>query len=111
MNTYPDLPQWTGTQFNPRWGVQPRYATNGAVRIRLTQTSPKYDFQCYHGIRPQADRDTVVAFYEANRNASFLFTANEDGVQRTMRFAASQPYAIKTVGAKLYDVTENLREV
>lgn len=84
--------QWQGTELNPRTGVVERTATNGSVRMRSLQSVVKYDPVCVHGMLTKTDVDNFKAFYAANRLVPFLYTANEDGIQRTVMFAGATPF-------------------
>jgi hypothetical protein len=109
-NAYPALPQWVGTLYNPRFGIQERIATNGAVRLRVLQSAAKYDITLYHGMLTQTQRDTLVTFYNANRLLTITVTPVEDGVLRTCVFAA-QGYKIEPLDSGLYRATVYLRQV
>ena len=71
----------------------------------MLQSSAKYDINVYHDLLSQSSRDTLVAFYVANRALQFNFTAVEDGVLRTVVFAA----AAYAVSGPLYWVWNKLR--
>jgi len=109
-NIYPAFPQWVGTKFTPRFGIQERIATNGAVRLRSLQTSPKFDITLLHGILDQDDRDTLVQFYQDNRTSTVLVNVAEDGSQRTMVFAGAG-YQIEGLDSGLYKATVFFREI
>jgi hypothetical protein len=108
-NTYPALPQFVGTKYSPRFNMQERISRNGSVRLRKL-ASPKYDIVVVHDLLTQANRNTLVTFYNANSTLPILFTAVEDGVQRTMLFAG-QGYDIEPRDSGLYKATVYLREV
>jgi len=109
-NTFPTLDQWVGTKYTPRFGMQERLASNGAVRLRALQSAPKFDITVVFSLVTQANHDLITAFYTANRTAPFLFTATEDGVQRIVVFAANA-YNIEPLDSSLYKITMYLREI
>lgn len=96
-NTLPTFPiagtsgQWVGTKFTPRFGRKVRNASNGDTRVRLLQSTPKYDMQVFYGHITQAQRDVLEQFYLNNFDQPVLFTPEEDGIQRTYLFGET-PY-------------------
>jgi hypothetical protein len=86
-----------------------RTASNGAGRPRALQSATKYDPVINITFMTQTQRNALVAFYTANRAATFTFTADEDGVQRTCYFAPV-PYSIEPLGGKLYKGVVYLKE-
>jgi hypothetical protein len=107
MDDYPTLPQTIRTQLRPRTGKIVRTASNGATRIRDTQAADKFDISFDHGVITEAQRQTFLTWYAAHRSVAFYCIPVEDGVQRTVYFAA-QPYVIEPLGGSQFHLQVNL---
>jgi hypothetical protein len=103
-------PQCEGTKLVPRTGIMERVASNGKVRLRAKQSANKYDPIINHGVVTATQLSAFKAFYLTNRTATFTFTANEDGVQRTCVFSP-EPFDVDPMPGQQYKLVVRMREV
>ena len=72
-------------------------ATNGALRLRRLWSAEKLDFVVEHAPLTDAERSTLEAHYQANRDASFAIVWPEDGQTYTVAYAAPPQY-LRNIG-------------
>jgi hypothetical protein len=84
---YPAYIQTDESGVDPIDNLQVDRATNGLRRGRATFTAPKKRFTVKHKGLTAAQADTLDAFYNSNRTASFDFVWSRDGLTYTCGFA------------------------
>ena len=77
--TYPDLPQHVDTRVARGSGTKVQIAPNGIVGAQARYTSTVYQILSVHDFLTLDERDTIIAFYEANARQTIDWTAQEDG--------------------------------
>jgi hypothetical protein len=94
MATFPALPQETQTKVTPALGVKISAMGNGAVRGRASQSGLVYALTAVYDQLTLTQRDTVNAFYEANKTIVFSWKALESNTTYTRcRFAEQSAIA------------------
>jgi hypothetical protein len=88
-------------------GIEPTRATNGLLKVRRLYSTDKTDFIVVHMLTRE-ERDTLMAFYNANLTAQFAFLWPGDGATYTCRFSAAPQVWRKGL---YYRVTVRLAEV
>lgn len=88
-------------------GIQAVRATNGMLKRRRLYSADKADFTIVH-ILGRADRDTLLAFWEANKDANFDFRWPVDGATYTCGFVDKPQVSPRTA---YYHVTVRLAQV
>ena len=91
MATYPDLPTSYGGDPEPLKMLEVDRAEDGTARVR-SLGADKAHFSLEHPRLTEAQRDTMVAFYAANRLLVFDYTSKSDGATRSCIFAAAPTY-------------------
>lgn len=91
MANYPGFFTLADSTATVQSGLEPTRATNGALRLRALWPDDKHDFELGHLLTP-AERDTLQAFYLANRFLDVSYRWPGDGVVRTVRFVAPPQY-------------------
>lgn len=84
---YPTLMILEDSEATPQGGVQADRASNGMLKVRRLFDEDKTDFVVVHMLT-RAERDTLMAFYSANKTAQFSFYWPGDGVTYTCVFTA-----------------------
>lgn len=78
--SYPALP----TQYSPeqphRMAINVRIATNGATRTRVLHDRRRREFPLVHPNLTTVQRDTLLAFWDANVGSEFTYSRVRDGV-------------------------------
>lgn len=80
MNTYPTLPTQYGSEHPHRMAIDVRIATNGAARTRVLHDRRRREFPLVHPNMTTAQRDTLLAFWDANVGTEFIYSRVRDGV-------------------------------
>lgn len=106
--SYPNLPQGLRSSHLLEDNVLRDRASNGTLRARSLWAAPKHGFTVVHTV-DTAGRDTLEAFYLANRAKDFAFTYSGDGVTYTCVFAAAP--AFEPMGGGFWRVVVKLLEV
>ena len=69
-------------------------ASNGKPRMRRFYTSPVKEFSVVHTLTA-ANKDTLLAFYNANRYVSFTFVWNAENTTHTAMFSTAPTVAVE----------------
>ena len=91
MAAYPSLLTLRDSTEERDAGIVPARATNGALRLRVMYPADKRSFEVRH-LLTSAERDTLEAFYQAEKLANVAYTWPADGVTYTVRFVAPPQY-------------------
>ena len=75
-------------------GMTPERATNGALKVRRLYPAEKTTFTLQHWISP-AEKSTLEAHYQANKDLSFAFVWPSDGLTYTVVYGAAPQYTDK----------------
>lgn len=110
MSTYPTLGQSKDSTETRISGITIDRATNGLTRGRSFFTSDKKTFTVVHSTITTAQKTTLEAFYNTNKNNSFIFLWVADGFTYTCIFAEDAiQFSIITKG--YWDATVSLAQV
>lgn len=83
MATFPALPQEPATKLTPSSGVALGVMGNGKVRGRAKQSGLVYAITAVYDYVTLAQRETIEAFYEANKTIAFSWKALESNTTFT----------------------------
>jgi len=108
MNTYPSLHQAIGSRPGMLDDLVIDRAANGTAKVRAFFAAVKRNFSVVHKAISASDRTTLLAFYAANRTVAFYFTAEDDGVMRTVVFKRAP--VIEPIGL-YFNITNEMEEV
>lgn len=86
MAVYPSFPQMEGTKPKPRGLAKLIAASNGQTRVRLMASARMMDWTLVH-VLTAAQYATFLAFYDANRGATFTVNIIADGTALTCLFS------------------------
>lgn len=89
--TYPNFVQTSASTEDADDGVSFDRASNGALRGRAMWSAPRPKFRIRHLLQT-ADKETLRAFYEANRAATFDFLWSGDGEIYEAAFSGPPKY-------------------
>lgn len=106
MNTYPSIIQVVGSRPDDDEGTVVELAESGKPRFRTfysqTRTTFTVQHECY-----TPEKDTLSAFYQANKFVAFNFVWPMDGLTYTCRFA-NAPKCTPAQGDGYWSITSTL---
>lgn len=105
MADYPAFDQYIASKPTIADGLAAQRAVSGRLRLQSFYTAPVYDFEVAHRL-DDTDLATLLAFYAANRLASFNFVWAADGQTYTCLFTGSPQVTPRAGG--MYDVVVKL---
>jgi len=94
--SYPTLPIMRASTTQRESGIEPVRATNGVLKVRRLFSTEKMTFDLVHWLS-DAQKATLEAAYQANKNGNLTLVWPEDGASYTVRFA-SAPLHVKQPG-------------
>ncbi len=111
MNTYPATNlAWDNPEKSIRQTVVDR-ASGGAVRARILHDKTRQEITLHHERLTTAQKDAVVAFYEANLASPFYLTRTRDGATRTLTVIFSEPPQPVFVKGLRWNVVSKVLEI
>lgn len=109
MNTYPTLPtEWYDDKVH--FAIAIDEASNGQVRTRVQSDRRRREFPLKHPRLSAAEKDTLLAFFDANAHLPFFFTRTRAAAETYTCAFVSAPVDKYVKGGR-YDVSVTLREL
>lgn len=91
MSTYPRFFTLSDSTQVAASGVEPLRATNGALKVRRMWSGDKKTFELGH-LLTATEKETLDAFYAAEKDADVSYISPWDGTTYTVRFVAPPQY-------------------
>lgn len=110
MASYPSFPQLLGSVETPRDDLTVDRAVNGTAKARAFYTARKRQFQVRH-LLTKAERDTLLAFYDANRLVSCLFTWTGDTTPTVYTCLFERPPELRHASPSIIEAIVRLVQV
>lgn len=82
---YPSYPQLLGSRQIKLGGHKMERSQSGKPKIRVQYSQTRHEFEVVHELKT-ADKDALIAYYEANKHLAFDFTWAGDGQTYSCRF-------------------------
>ena len=110
MNNYPALPIQYGSKLEWIRRTQTDVATDGSVRIRVLDSRRRALETLVHPNLTRAERDALLAFYDANVAQPVLLDRIRDGIPETRTVLLIGPPTEVYVKGSRYTMTQVVRD-